>query len=202
MKLKKITPLPLLFFFSPLTYLQAQEYSYGIKGALIYGFPYSVKEQTSKIPHKESQKISWQAGGFLRMKYAYLFIQPELLYTQISHRYSIQEVMSFHSTSSSLSLSPLIGIYLFKNIGFFVAPVLYLKVNTKIQTNSKTLSDFKSDRVSTAFLMGISTEFSIFILDLKWERNFTLVNSFLLNNKLYKLRSTPSTLSLAIGVKF
>jgi hypothetical protein len=103
------------FLFGILNFLKAQNYSYGIRASMFYNFDGKLKEIKQNainiIDDKANAKAGWQAGGFARIKIPFLYIQPELIYTEFSHTYFNTKLSSFNSKVSRLDFSLPIGTF-------------------------------------------------------------------------------------------
>lgn len=204
MKFRKSIFFVLLLFCS-LNFLKSQSFSYGIRGGMLYNFGGILKEVISNtrniVKDSGSAKMGWQLGGFVRMEVPFLFVQPELVYTDFSRLYNKLEKVNCDSRISRVDFSPLIGINFLAFFRFYVAPVFSFSFINEIDLKSIKISNL--DRWKTAFQVGLGADISIITVDLKWERGLSKSeNTFALANKHYSLENRPSMLIFSLGFRF
>ena len=198
--------LAVLFVCFGLSFFKAQFYSYGIRASMLYNFDGKLKEIRNGIENilksKGSAKSGWQIGGFVRVKIPFLFIQPELVYSNFSCAYFLsQEARSFNSRVYRLDFVSLVGTSFLGFFRIYGAPIFSLNLNNGLDLKDST--DFKIDRWGSGFQLGLGADVSILTVDLRWEKGLSKFgNNFRFGDKNYEIENKPSMLIFSLGLRF
>ena len=164
-----------LFFFSFSIF--SQEFAVGIKGGLnnntigdINSIGASFETGHPDELFSPEQKMSYQFGAFLDVRFGKFFFRPEINYVDLKNSYVFPEGVSEWSTTK-IDIPILIGYTIFNPVSVYVAPGFnfYNNVTMESANNTQGPSDINYYKSATNFNFGVNIEFKRFGVDLRYE---------------------------------
>lgn len=190
------TNLLLLFFLAIFCFTSAQEYTFGIRGGLnqytigeLYSRGGSIAVGKANETFYPNKDIGYQFGGYFKVSFGKLFLQPEINYVSSKSHYDLPKKKSFWKTSK-IDVPILIGYEVFDPISIYVGPGFnFFNTTTLDGVQVTSFSDGGPDMEKSTFNInfGIKVEFKGFGLDLRYEsgQNETMEELLDINNNVY-----------------
>ncbi|MCD8417555.1 PorT family protein [Tenacibaculum finnmarkense genomovar finnmarkense] len=182
--MKKIILGALLFIGA--TQMQGQT-QYGIKGGINYNSD-SFSDVKNDVLSGGESKTGFHAGVFLRGKIPIigLFIQPELVYTQLNSDVIFTPDATSSSIKTSYSFRKIdVPVLIGKKLGgvgrVFAGPTFQYVIEGDFDTDK--IKDVKADGFSVGMQLGAGLDLGKFGVDVRWERAFSDTQSELIKNK-------------------
>ncbi|WBX78377.1 outer membrane beta-barrel protein [Tenacibaculum ovolyticum] len=177
--MKKIFLLALLFIGG--TQLSQSQVQFGIKGGVNYNSK-SITNVSSDILSGAKSKTGFHAGVWTRIKIPVigLFIQPELVYTQLSNDITYKKVVGGVVGTQNIGTSyefrkfdipVLLGKKVFSIGRVFAGPTFQYVIDGDFGLSD--LKDVKSDGFTLGMQLGFGVDIGKLGIDARWERAFS-----------------------------
>jgi len=181
--MKKIFLLALLFIGG--TQLTQSQIQFGIKGGVNYNSK-SITNVSTDILSGAKRKTGFHAGVWTRIKIPVigLFIQPELVYTQLSNDITYKRVVGgvigIENVGTSyefrkIDIPVLLGKKVFGIGRVFAGPTFQYVIDGDFSLSD--LKDVKSDGFTLGMQLGFGVDIGKIGLDARWERAFSNTES-------------------------
>ena len=184
-------------------FAQAQSLDFGLKAGVVFNADNgkSVVENAGNIfRDKGNGSTGFQAGALIRAKFAGIYVQPEVLYTQYKNEYETQGIQ-YDITKKRIDIPVGIGKEFLGLAHVQIGPTFSYYFNDDISFNE--ISKAKQDEFNAGMHIGAGVEVSRFLFDLRYEFGFGKVTSeFIKDNWDYKTESTPKLLNLSVAYLF
>ena len=161
----------LAFIFAGMN-LSAQNASFGIKGGLNYGatgeyesFSDVSGDFTSSFEDGEN-KTGFHAGLFAQFEVLGIFIQPELMYTELNTEYS-----AFDYKLSKIDAPVLVGINILGPLNIKAGPSFQYIVDNKIKGSDLKIQDVEKD-ITVGYQLGAGLDLGKLGFDVRHEGSF------------------------------
>ncbi len=184
MKMKTIKKfMALLLFVGATQFMQAQV-QFGIKGGINYNSD-SFSDVKNDVLSGAESKTGFHAGIFLRGKIPIigLYIQPELVYTQLNSDVTFKPTALSSSIKTSYSFRKIdVPVLIGKKLGIarvFAGPTFQYIIEGDF--DAKEIKDVEADGFSVGLQLGAGIDLGKFGLDVRWERAFSDTESEFLN---------------------
>ncbi|QYA23991.1 PorT family protein [Gramella sp. MT6] len=191
----------LAFIFAGLN-LSAQNASFGIKGGLNYGATgeyESVGDASGDFMasfEDGESKTGFHAGLFAQFELLGIFIQPELLYTQLNTEYS-----TFDYKLSKIDAPVLVGLNILGPLNIKAGPSFQYILDNKAEGGSIQIEDVEND-ITVGYQLGAGIDLGRLGFDLRYEGAFSDNTAFGLNETAaeeFTLDSRPSQWILSVS---
>ncbi len=180
--MKKVILIVLLFIGG--TQLSQSQIQFGIKGGVNYNSK-SITNVSNDILSGAKSKTGFHAGIWLRGKIPVigLFIQPELVYTQLSNDV-VYLPKSANPTATTyefrkIDIPVLLGKKVFSVGRIFAGPTFQYVINGDFGLSD--IKNVKADGFSMGMQLGAGVDLGKLGLDIRWERAFSDTESSLIN---------------------
>lgn len=178
----KKTILAIFFIIGGIQLTQSQ-IQFGIKGGVNYNSK-SITNVSNDVLSGAKSKTGFHAGIWTRIKIPVigLFIQPELVYTQLSNdlTYKIESsaiggtVIKNIATNyefRKIDIPVLLGKKVFKFARIFAGPTFQYVIDGDFSLND--IKDVKSDGFTLGMQLGAGVDIGKLGIDVRWERGFS-----------------------------
>lgn len=171
---------------------------FGITAGLNYGSTGDLTQNGQTIIDNPDEKLGFHAGVFYKIDVAFLYLRPELKYTQLSNEYNGDQF-----DIEKLDLPILVGTKLVGPLHIFAGPSLQYIMNTELE-------DVEFNDVQEEFTVGaqvgVAAHFGNIGIDVRYERGFTsneimqIEDAIDINGPI-TIDTRPEQIILAISVK-
>ena len=181
--MKKVI-LMILLFIGGIQFTQSQ-IQFGIKGGVNYNSK-SISNVSNDILSGAKSKTGFHAGIWLRGKIPIigLFIQPELVYTQLSNEVIYLPKSTNPTTTSyefrKIDIPILLGKKVFGVGRIFAGPSFQYVLDGDFSLSD--IKDVKSDGFTLGMQLGAGVDLGKLGLDIRWERGFSDTESSFTRN--------------------
>ncbi|MHA7130994.1 porin family protein [Algoriphagus namhaensis] len=133
-------------------------------------------EKGNFIP--QDAEVGYHLGVFARIGGAGLYVQPELLYTQTSGSFVINQPAGpspggsptvFEAEFNRLDIPVMVGVKLFKLLRIQAGPIASIDVNSDLKSSFNTINEVDFKTASLGYQAGIGLDIGNFYLDAKYE---------------------------------
>lgn len=213
--IKKICLLALLVF--TLNSVDAQDiFKYGLRigggTTAINGTPQDVFNGTDSLKMTlGSSSFGIHVGGFARVTFGSVFIQPEILFNTKGHEYTVYglqgDVLQVLEDRFTTLDVPIIVGYKFSSLRFQAGAI-----GSMTLTNANDMVDYfqeQEDLVSTlqglnwGWQVGLGLDISKFMIDIKYEGNFQRVgNDIVIDGNTYNFDGRANRFLVTFGYSF
>ena len=182
--------------------LSAQNASFGIKGGLNYGATgeyESVSDATGDFTSSfedGERKTGFHAGLFAQFEVVGIFIQPELLYTQLNTEYS-----DFDYKISKLDAPVLLGVNILGPLNIKAGPSFQYILKNELENTNLTIGEVEND-ITVGYQLGAGVDLGRLGFDLRYEGAFSENTAFGLNetaSENFTVDSRPSQWILSVS---
>ncbi len=197
--MKKLILLALVFVG---TNLSAQNASFGIKGGLNFGATGEYEsigdasgDFMSSFEDGES-KTGFHAGLFAKFELLGIFIQPELMYTELNTEYP-----AFDYKLSKIDAPVLVGINILGPLNIKAGPSFQYILDNKAKGSGIDIEDVDKD-ITIGYQLGAGVELGRLGLDARYEGAFTDNTAFGLNetaSESFTVDSRPSQWIISVS---
>lgn len=191
----------LALFFTGVS-LSAQNAEFGIKGGLNFGATGEYESPaeasgdfTSSFEDGEN-KTGFHAGVFAQFEVLGIFIQPELMYTELNTEYS-----TFDYKLSKIDAPVLVGLNVLGPLNIKAGPSFQYVLANKAEGSGIEIEDVEKD-ISVGYQLGAGLDLGRLGFDLRYEGAFTENTAFGLNetaSENFKVDSRPSQWILSLS---
>ncbi|MCF2875830.1 MULTISPECIES: porin family protein [unclassified Tenacibaculum] len=201
--MKKVILIALLFIGS-IQFAQSQIH-FGIKGGVNYNSK-SISNVSSDILSGAKSKTGFHAGIWLRGKIPILglFIQPELVYTQLSNEVVYLPKSANPSTTSyefrKIDIPVLLGKKVFGIGRIFAGPSFQYVLDGDFSISD--ITNVKADGFSVGMQLGAGIDLGKLGLDVRWERAFSDTESSLLNTNTVNFDTRVNQIIVGLSYRF
>jgi hypothetical protein len=168
----------------------------GITAGLNYGSTGDLRENGQTIIDNPDEKIGYHVGVYWKIDLPFLYLRPELKYTQLSNEYRGDQF-----DVQKIDAPLLLGTKIVGPLHVFAGPSLQYIVDTKLEDTS--LSDVQNEW-SVGAQFGVGVNLGNLGIDVRYERGFTDNEvTFIRNNIAAQgtLDTRPEQIILAISLK-
>ena len=189
------------FVFAGLS-LSAQNASFGLKGGLNFGATGEYEsvgdasgDFTSSFEDGEN-KTGFHAGLFAQFEVLGIFIQPELMYTELNTEYS-----AFDYKLSKIDAPVLVGLNILGPLNIKAGPSFQYILDNKVDGSGFEIEDVDKD-ITVGYQLGAGLGLGRLGFDLRYEGAFTENTAFGLNetaSENFTIDSRPSQWILSVS---
>lgn len=177
----------------------AQGVDFGVKGGVVFNSNDGFWEGMDNVTKGEGS-TGFQAGALIRVRLAGMYVQPELLYTQVRNKYS-EKNSTYKINSKSLDIPVGIGKRFLKIAHAQVGPTFSYYFDEKL--NVKNFTTAKQDQFGVGFHLGGGIQVSKLLFDLRYQRGFgKLTSEFVRGTTDFKTKITPQHINLSVAYLF
>ena len=161
----------LTFIFTGIS-LSAQNASFGIKGGLNYGATgeyESFSDVAGDFPSSfedGENKTGFHAGVFAQFEILGIFIQPELMYTELNTEYS-----AFDYKLSKIDAPVLLGLNILGPLNIKAGPSFQYILNNEIDGSDLEIDDVEKD-ITVGYQLGAGLDLGRLGFDIRYEGAF------------------------------
>lgn len=148
--------------------IQAQDFSIGPKIGVSQG---NVSVNGDGFTSSDS-RLGYHVGGFIRMGGNFIFIQPEVLYTNTGGEISRLDgpnTVTYAATFNRLDVPLMVGIKLANIFRVQAGPVANFIMSSELRDNVDNVIDPDYNTSTIGYQAGIGLDIANMILDLKYE---------------------------------
>ena len=159
--------------------------AFGVKGGINYNSN-SIKEVSTDVFDGAKSKTGYHAGIWLRLKVPVIgfYIRPELVYTnlknEVNYTNGIGGVKSTTFEFQKIDIPVLLGKKIFGIGNIFAGPSFQYVLASDFSLSD--IKDVKGDGFTVGLQFGGGVEFGKLGIDVRWERSFSGIETFFLNN--------------------
>jgi hypothetical protein len=168
----------------------------GITAGLNYGSTGDLRENGQTIIDNPDEKIGYHVGVYWKIDLLFLYLRPELKYTQLSNEYRGDQF-----DVQKIDAPLLLGTKIVGPLHVFAGPSLQYIVDTKLEDTS--LNDVQNEW-SVGAQFGIGVNLGNLGIDIRYERGFTDNEVTFIRNNISAqgtLDTRPEQIILAISLK-
>lgn len=188
------------FLFSGISVL-AQSAEFGLKGGLNYGATgdYETFSDASGDfinSFNGDNKAGFHAGLFAQFEIVGIFLQPELMYTELNTEYS-----DFDYKLSKIDVPVLVGLNVLGPLNIKAGPSFQYILKNEIEKASIKIEDVEND-VTVGYQLGAGIDLGRLGFDVRYEGAFTENTAFGLNEtaqETFTIDSRPSQWILSLS---
>ncbi|WP_434035410.1 outer membrane beta-barrel protein [Formosa sp. 4Alg 33] len=172
---------------------------YGIKGGLNYGSNGKLISNTGDIIAHPDRNLGFNLGVFAKFG-SWIYIKPELLYTNTSSEYSNGNNGDSKFKVQQIDLPVNLGLRLIGPLSIFAGPSFQYNLSSKL--DGKKAEDVYNE-ITTGYNVGLAFSLRRFAIDLRYEGAFSAnQNNFLNNNGvMLVVDSRPEQLILNLSIR-
>ncbi|MHA7943470.1 outer membrane beta-barrel protein [Formosa sp. 3Alg 14/1] len=172
---------------------------YGIKGGLNYGSNGKLISNTGDIIAHPDRNLGFNLGVFAKFG-SWIYIKPELLYTNTSSEYSSGNSGDSKFKIQQIDLPVNVGLRLIGPLSIFAGPSFQYNLSSKL--DGKKAEDVYNE-ITTGYNVGLAFSLRRFAIDLRYEGAFSAnQNNFLNNNGvMLVVDSRPEQLILNLSIR-
>ncbi|WP_373056973.1 outer membrane beta-barrel protein [Zunongwangia sp. H14] len=168
--------LSLLFLFSSLASVHAQEYSFGLKG----GINRAMGGELTGIPNggfngdtfQANSKIGFHGGVFFELRFGKFLVRPEAMYNTIETEFDFPTRPSVYAVDK-LSIPLLVGYNIFGPVDIYAGPAYTNIINSTLEGNELNNSEVVAQNTPLSAHLGVKAGFGRFELDLRYDRTLS-----------------------------
>jgi hypothetical protein len=146
----------------------SQNTGFGIKAGLSST---KVDFQRKEFMPQDSQ-TGYHLGVFGRIGAAGFFVQPELLFTQTSGKFSISnnnQNKDYEASFNRLDIPVMVGMRFLKLLRFQAGPIASLNINSKLKEAGSTISDAEFKNATLGYQAGVGLDLGNLSVDARYE---------------------------------
>lgn len=199
--MKKIVLLSALAIISAPAFAQ---FDFGVKGAATLSkLQFENLEDNASIEKiAGSDKLGWQAGFFARIKMLAIYIQPEILYSELRGDVVVNHTDGTSNTEQFRLLRLDVPVSLGFKIGaasISAGPVMSYNLNS----DASEILEIEYKDGTLGYQVGIGLTLGDFIIDLEYEGSFqSIANEVVIDGNAYKVDARTGQFMLGIGYSF
>jgi hypothetical protein len=139
------------------------------------GFGIKAGLSSTEVDFKNKQftpqgaQTGYHVGVFGRIGGGGFFVQPELLFTQTSGRFSSDQKENFEAQFNRLDVPVMVGIRFLKLIRLQAGPIASLNINSKLKEAGSTVSDAEFKDATLGYQAGVGVDLGNLSLDARYE---------------------------------
>lgn len=148
-------------------------------------------------------------GLFTSFKFGYLFLQPEVLYTQYESTFKLSSFGEsrvrlnnkvFTQRFQQVDMPIVAGVH-YKRLKFGAGPVFHFGETIKTDALELENLEIKSNNFSTGYQLGVGVSFDYFDIDVKYQGAFNQANDHIIHrNAKTAAKNSTSTIKVGIAV--
>lgn len=171
----QIKPLFIVILLTSFSFLQAQEYTFGVKGGINFNnigelYHLGIQGGGNPIPtidtyYSADKKIGTHFGAFGMITFDKLFIRPEVNYVTLKNSYPLALKTAIW-TSTKIDIPILFGYKIYEPVSIYAGPVFSNISKMELQFPENPILFKKS---ATNLSAGILVDFGRFGFDLRYE---------------------------------
>jgi len=174
-----------LFFLLGTSQFSQAQVAFGVKGGINYNSS-SIKDVTANVFSGAEGKAGYHAGIWLRFKIpvAGIYLRPELIYTHLDNTVTYTPTGGLAKATSysfnKIDIPVLIGKKVFGFGNVFVGPSFQYLLKSDFAFSD--LKEVKSNGFTVGIVTGFGLEFGKLGIDVRWEKAFSNIQTFFLDN--------------------
>lgn len=159
--------------------------AFGIKGGINYNSS-SIKDVSANVFSGAEGKAGYHAGIWLRFKIPVigLYLRPELVYTQLDNNITYTPTGGLAKATSysfnKIDIPVLLGKKVFGFGNIFAGPSFQYLLKSDFAFSD--LKEVKSNGFTVGIVTGAGVEFGKLGIDVRWEKSFSNIQTFFLDN--------------------
>lgn len=181
--------------------MNAQNAEFGLKGGLNYGATgeyESVNDATGDFVNSfdGNDKTGFHAGVFAQFEILGIFLQPELMYTELNTDYD-----TFEYKLSKIDAPVLLGLNVLGPLNIKAGPSFQYILDNDLNNSDFKISDVEND-ITVGYQLGAGLDLGRLGFDLRYEGAFTDNTAFGLNEtaqERFTIDSRPSQWILSVS---
>lgn len=195
----------MLLFVTTVTTAFGQSARFGIKGGLNFGATGDITS-VSEGSFDGENRLGYHIGALAKFSFSGLFLQPEIVYTQLKTEFEQEEVNADYDFSK-LDIPILLGFDVIGPLNVKIGPAFQLVLNNELDANELTTED-PENSFSIGYQLGAGLQLGRLGLDLRYESAFsendTSITSDItdLATEQFTLDSRPSQWILSVSYIF
>ena len=174
----------LLIFISifSLSFAQAQEYSFGIKGGANYAMGGELEAFQPVVPpnppvslgvYEGNPQIGLQAGIFFELKWEKFFVRPEIMFNSLKSEFELPGYTSVY-TIEKLNIPLLLGYRITESFDIYAGPAYSNIINSSLDGTNNPSTNIIVQDAPLAGQIGVKWSFlERFEIDLRYEHMLT-----------------------------
>ena len=154
--------------------MYGQSTSFGIKGGLNFGSTGDISAVVSGIldnPIDGDGRIGYHAGVYAQLKFAGIFIQPELVFTRLNTEFE-QDNLEADYNFSKLDIPILLGFKLVGPLNVKVGPAFQVVLNNELEGLDDIDIRDPENTFTVGFQAGVGVQLGRLGLDARYEGSF------------------------------
>lgn len=179
----------------------AQSAEFGLKGGLNFGATgdYETFDDVTgdfKESMSGDRKTGFHAGVFAQFELLGIFLQPELVYTQLNTDYS-----EFEYKLSKLDAPVLVGLNILGPLNIKAGPSFQYILNNELEKTNISIGDVEND-ITMGYQLGAGLELGRLAFDLRYEGSFSENSASGMDefaNENFRIDSRPSQWILSLS---
>ncbi|MEP0262898.1 porin family protein [Dokdonia sp.] len=150
-----------------------QSAAFGIKGGLNFGATGDITSITNESFDGDNE-VGFHLGAFARLKFAGIFIQPELVYTRLTTDYGKSSIDgSADYKFSKIDIPVLLGIDIVGPLSIKAGPAFQLVLNNDLDVNGSDVVNDPENTFTIGYQIGVGVQLGRLGLDLRYENAFS-----------------------------
>ncbi len=177
--------------------------SYGIKGGLNYGATgeyenYSQVMGDASTVINGKDKTGFHLGGFAKLEFLGIFLQPELVYTRLNTEYT-----TFDNRVDKVDAPILLGLNVLGPLNIKAGPSFQYIMKNKLENTDLKISDVE-DEITMGYQVGLGLKLGSLGFDARYEGALKENNAFgeAATDRNFKIDSRPSQWILSVSYSF
>lgn len=213
----QIKPLFIVILLSSFSFMQAQEYTFGVKGGINFnniGELYHYGDWAGANPtpindtyYTAEKEMGTQFGAFAMIAFDKFFIRPEVNFVSSKNNYALALKIS-HWTSKRMEIPILLGYKIYNPVSLYAGPSFSSISEMKLEGIQENLIPFTYKKSSTAFNAGVLVDIGRFGIDLRYQYDLTKVEALEIDidrgtygtNRGRLLEYNPSQIQLSVHI--
>lgn len=168
--MKKLTIF--LVLATALTAVHGQSAKLGIKGGLNFGATGNITTINNQNFDGDN-RLGYHIGALAQVKFAGIFLQPEIVYTQLTTDYnSFEDISTLDYTLSKIDIPILVGFDIAGPLNVKIGPAFQYILNNELDLNEFTTQD-PENNFTVGYQLGLGVQLGRLGLDLRYEGAFS-----------------------------
>ena len=181
------------------SFASAQGIDFGVKGGVVFNSSEGFLKGVDKATKLEGS-TGFQFGALVRARLAGLYIQPELLYTQVKNEVT-KDGNNYEVKNKSIEIPVGVGKRFLSIAHLQVGPTFSYYFDEKLNVNN--FVNAKQDQFGVGFHIGGGVQISKLLFDLRYQRGFgKLTSEFIQGSSSFKTENTPQHVNLSVAYLF
>lgn len=191
----------LLFCITAVAAASGQSAKFGIKGGLNFGSTGDITTISNETFNGENQ-LGYHLGVLARFKFSGIFLQPEVVYTQLETEFEGTGAEANYSLSK-IDIPILLGLDIVGPLNIKAGPAFQLLVNNELELEGITAGD-PENSFTIGYQIGAGLQLGSLGIDLRYESAFGENNSLLTEDVLAfaSIDNRPSQWILSVSYVF